>query len=78
MQGANMIKNILIAVLTLAVVLFLALTPDTLLIVDSESPAAETTPVVENAKGYLRPVREGNCWRQYIGQGDRDSILVCG
>jgi hypothetical protein len=71
-----MIKNILIAVLALAVVLFIALASDLLL--DLEPQAAVTTPPVESAKGYLRPVREGNCWRQYIGQGDRDSILVCG
>ena len=76
MQGANMTKRILIAVLALAVFLFIALAAD--LFQDEEPPAAATTPTVDTAKGYLRPVREGNCWRQYIGQGDRDSILVCG
>ena len=65
-----MIKNIVILVLTLIII--------ALPFLDLEPQATVTAPVVENAKGYLRPVREGNCWRQYIGQGDRDSILVCG
>ena len=65
-----MIKNIVILVLTLIII--------ALPFLELEPQATVTAPVVENAKGYLRPVREGNCWRQYIGQGDRDSILVCG
>ena len=65
-----MIKNIVILVLTLIII--------ALPFLDSEPEATVTAPVVDTAKGYLRPVREGNCWRQYIGQGDRDSILVCG
>ena len=34
----------------------------------------EVTP----AEGFVRPVREGNCWRQFIGVGTKDSVLVCG
>lgn len=70
-----MIKRILIAVLVIATVLFTALVAGLLL--DSEPQATVTAPVVDNARGYLRPTREGTCWRQYIGQGDRDSIVVC-
>jgi hypothetical protein len=65
-----MIKNIIILVLTLIII--------ALPYLDSEPEATVTTPEVTKSGGYLRPVREGNCWRQYIGQGDRDSILVCG
>ena len=36
-----------------------------------------TTPEVQKTSDYKRPVREGNCWRQFIGTGDTDSILVC-
>jgi hypothetical protein len=34
-------------------------------------------PEVQKISDYKRPVREGNCWRQFIGRGDTDSILVC-
>ena len=37
----------------------------------------EVTPAPK-AEGFVRPVREGNCWRQFIGTGTKDSILVCG
>jgi len=33
-----------------------------------------TTPEVKPTGDYRRPVREGNCWRQFTAT---DSILVC-
>ena len=36
-----------------------------------------TTPEIKKTSDYKRPVREGNCWRQFIGTGTSDSILVC-
>jgi hypothetical protein len=41
-----------------------------------DKPNVEVTPGPK-AEGYVRPVREGNCWRQFIGTGTKDSILVC-
>lgn len=32
------------------------------------------TPEVQKTSDYKRPVREGNCWRQFTAT---DSILVC-
>jgi hypothetical protein len=43
----------------------------------SNAPSVEVTPAPK-ADTYVRPVREGNCWRQYVGVGTKDSILVCG
>jgi hypothetical protein len=41
-------------------------------------PTAEVTaPEVQKTSEYKRPVREGNCWRQFVGTGTSDSILVC-
>ena len=41
-------------------------------------PTAEvTTPEIKKVSEYKRPVREGNCWRQFVGTGTSDSILVC-
>ena len=34
----------------------------------------EATP----AEVFVQPVREGNCWRQFIGVGTKDNVLVCG
>lgn len=65
-----MIKNIVILVLTLIII--------ALPFLDLEPEAAVTMPAVQQPSEYLRPVREGNCWRQFVGKGDRDSILVCG
>jgi hypothetical protein len=65
-----MIKNVIILVLTVIII--------ALPFLDLEPKATVTVPAVQQPDGYLRPVREGNCWRQYIGRGDRDSILVCG
>jgi len=42
----------------------------------SDKPSVEVSPA-PTADTYKRPVREGNCWRQFIGKGDKDSILVC-
>jgi hypothetical protein len=42
-----------------------------------ETPSSVITPEVRKTVDYKRPVREGNCWRQFIGTGDTDSILVC-
>ena len=39
--------------------------------------ATVTAPEVQKTSDYKRPVREGNCWRQFIGTGSTDSILVC-
>ena len=36
--------------------------------------ATVTTPEVKQTGDYRRPVREGNCWRQFTAT---DSILVC-
>jgi hypothetical protein len=41
-----------------------------------DKPNVEATPAPKS-ESYVRPVREGNCWRQFIGKGDKDSILVC-
>ena len=42
----------------------------------SSKPSVEVSPA-PTADTYKHPVREGNCWRQFIGKGDKDSILVC-
>jgi hypothetical protein len=39
-----------------------------------ETPTSVTTPEVKQTSDYRRPVREGNCWRQFTAT---DSILVC-
>jgi hypothetical protein len=39
-----------------------------------EEPALVTTPEIKKTSDYKRPVREGNCWRQFTAT---DSILVC-
>jgi hypothetical protein len=41
-----------------------------------DKPSVEVMPGPK-AEGYVRPVKEGNCWRQFIGTGTKDSILVC-
>ena len=65
-----MIKNIIIATLFLII--------GGLLFVDfTQTPSVVVTPEVQKTGDYKRPVREGNCWRQFIGTGDTDSILVC-
>lgn len=37
-------------------------------------PAEVVTPEVQKTGDYRRPVREGNCWRQFTAT---DSVLVC-
>ena len=62
-----------IAVITaLLVIVFVDYTPSASVIV----PEVKSVPKVE--EGYYRPVREGNCWRQFVGKGTKDSVLVCG
>ena len=39
-----------------------------------ETSSSVTTPEVKQTGDYRRPVREGNCWRQFTAT---DSILVC-
>ena len=43
----------------------------------ADKPSVEVSPAPK-AESYKRPVREGNCWRQFVGKGDKDSVLVCG
>jgi hypothetical protein len=43
----------------------------------SSKPSVEVSPAPK-VESYQRPVREGNCWRQFIGTGTKNSILVCG
>jgi hypothetical protein len=64
-----MIKNIIIVVLVLIV--------GGLLFIDFTPKASVVAPEVQKTSDYKRPVREGNCWRQFIGTGSTDSILVC-
>ena len=65
-----MIKNIIIVALVLIMggLLFMDFSPTTSVVI----------PEVQKSSDYKRPVREGNCWRQFIGTGNADSILVCG
>lgn len=62
----------------LVVLAFVILAVGYLIETPSSVTATVTTPEVQKTKDYKRPVREGNCWRQFIGTGDTDSILVCG
>ena len=43
----------------------------------SDKPSVEVSPA-PTADTYKRHVREGNCWRQFVGKGTKDSVLVCG
>ena len=62
-----MIKNIIIAALVLVI--------SGLLFVDfTHTPSVVVTPEVQKTGEYKRPVREGNCWRQFTAT---DSVLVC-
>lgn len=42
-----------------------------------DKPSVEVTPAPPKVESYNHPVREGNCWRQFVGTGTKDSILVC-
>jgi hypothetical protein len=63
-------KAIIISVVVVATVL-------AIMFVDFQPKATVITPEVQKTSDYKRPVREGNCWRQFIGTGTNDSILVC-
>ena len=63
-------KSIIVGILVVTAVLFVAFA-------DFTPKASVVTPEVQKTSDYKRPVREGNCWRQFIGSGDADSILVC-
>ena len=63
----KLIMNIAVVIL-LAVILYL--------VFFEVSPKAEVvTPEVKKVSDYNRPVREGNCWRQWDTAGN--SFLVC-
>ena len=40
--------------------------------------SVEIKPAQAEGEIYKRPVREGNCWRQFYGKDSKDSVLVCG
>jgi hypothetical protein len=54
-----------------------SLTVAAMLLAEPAPRATVTVPEVQKTSDYKRPVREGNCWRQFIGAGSTDSILVC-
>jgi hypothetical protein len=60
-------KTIIVGILVVTAVLFVAF-------VDFTPKASVVTPEVQKTSDYKRPVREGNCWRQFTAT---DSILVC-
>ena len=60
------ISIFLIAAAVLYYILFMAFEVKTEVVV----------PEVQKAQEIKRPVREGNCWRQFLSDGT--SVLVCG
>ena len=68
----NIKKHFLSIIAILLLVFAVAFTTYTL-----TPESAVTTPEIKKTSDYKRPVREGNCWRQFIGTGTNDSILVC-
>lgn len=60
-------KAIIIGVVVIATVL-------AIMFVDFAPKGTVVTPEVQKTSDYKRPVREGNCWRQFTAT---DSILVC-
>jgi hypothetical protein len=67
------IKKLFLSIIAILVLVFaVAFTTYTL-----TPESSVTTPEVQKTSDYKRPVREGNCWRQFIGTGTKDSILVC-
>jgi hypothetical protein len=67
------IKKLFLSIIAILVLVFaVAFTTYTL-----TPESSVTTPEIKKTSDYKRPVREGNCWRQFIGRGDTDSILVC-
>jgi hypothetical protein len=61
-----------VVLITVAAILFVEPSPRS-----TVSTVTVVAPEVQKISDYKRPVREGNCWRQFIGRGDTDSILVC-
>jgi len=59
-------------VIIIAVVL---VTVSAILFSNYTSKATVTTPELKKVDNYQRPVREGNCWRQWDTAGN--SLLVC-
>jgi hypothetical protein len=67
------IKKLFLSIIAILVLVFaVAFTTYTL-----TPESSVTTPEIKKTSDYKRPVREGNCWRQFIGAGTSDSILVC-
>ena len=67
------IKKLFLSIIAILVLVFaVAFTTYTL-----TPESSVTTPEIKKTSDYKRPVREGNCWRQFIGTGSTDSILVC-
>ena len=65
-------KTVIILIATIVIGVAIFFVPSASVIV----PEVKSVPKVE--EGYYRPVREGNCWRQFVGKGTKDSVLVCG
>jgi len=64
------IKKLFLSIIAILVLVFaVAFTTYTL-----TPESSVTTPEVKKTSDYKRPVREGNCWRQFTAT---DSILVC-
>ena len=59
-------KVIIIGVVVLATVLAI--------VFGDFAPKATVTTEIQKTGDYKRPVREGNCWRQFTAT---DSVLVC-
>jgi hypothetical protein len=54
-----------------------SITVAAILFVEPGPRATVVLPEVQKTSDYKHPVREGNCWRQFIGAGSTESILVC-
>jgi hypothetical protein len=68
------IKKLFLSIIAILVLVFaVAFTTYTL----TPESSVITPEIKKTNNEYKRPVREGNCWRQFIGTGDTDSILVC-
>jgi uncharacterized protein YpmS len=68
------IKKLFLSIIAILVLVFaVAFTTYTL----TPESSVTITEIKKTSNEYKRPVREGNCWRQFIGTGDTDSILVC-
>ena len=64
------IKKLFLSIIAILVLVFaVAFTTYTL-----TPESSVTAPEIRTTNDYKRPVREGNCWRQFTAT---DSILVC-